>query len=715
VRVSRGRLASELALVTLGVTTLGVKFLLDSADLLHLAPTTSLRLNLAATTTLAAGVVLGVVDRARGQQREQQAAVQRLLDLGPARSGRLQRARDISPYHIGVSRSRYADHHDPYVARTVDAQLDQALREHSLVLVVGASKAGKSRTAFEAVRRVLPDAALLVPKAENGVLRELFGPTSPVKVGRGPVVVWLDDLDRFLHADGLDGALLNRLAEQQPRVVVVGTIVALRRQRLHGSAEELGVGWQARQVLARAVQVELPSDLTDPERRHAEQAYPDESFEHAGIGERLAAVELLIDKYRADQGAARPVGWAVAQAAVDWRRVGMARPIPEPLLRELSQAYLREAKVNLDPTEQDFQQGLAWALEPAVSHVALLERIDDAGGSRGYQALDYLVAVCDGQDGSPPQPVRDATWPFVFGHVPAADVLHVGFTAYTRGLRDVAQRAWQLVTQSGDHAAGQAAYDLGILLEEQGDLEGAQTAFQLAVDSSHPAAAPLAAVRLGQLLADSGDLDAAKARYEFAIASRYGPAAADATLLLAELRLLDPRYLLEADVQELGRPPSVARTQSGYEVRCVAWHAFDVLRDRRNPERLEQLRLIARQVGADRLADRIAALEPPRPWSVRWAHWEVKSPHRLVGRHDGALSAVAVAELDGQPVVVSGSHDRTVQVWDLASGQQLRALHGHNSAVYALAVAELDGRPVIVSGSSDPTVRVWVYLSAASR
>jgi tetratricopeptide (TPR) repeat protein len=619
-RVSRGRLASELALVVLGLSALAVKFFLDSADLLQLAPTTSLRLNLVAAATAAAGAVLGVVDRVRGQQREQRAAVQRLLDLGPARSGRLQRARDISPYHIGVSRSRYAGDHDPYVARTIDAQLDQALREHSLVLVVGASKAGKSRTAFEAVRRVLPDAVLLVPKAEPGVLRELFGPTSPVKVGRGPVVVWLDDLDRFLHPDGLDGALLNRLAEQQPRVVVVGTIVAQRRQRLDGSAEELGVGWQARQVLARAMEVQLPSDLTDRERTGAQEAYPDESFERTGIGERLAAVELLVGKYRADQEAPRPVGWAVAQAAVDWRRVGMARPIPEPLLRELSQAYLQEARVNLNPTEQDYQQGLAWALEPAVSRVALLERIEGVGGGCGYQALDYLVAICDGQDGSPPQPVRDATWPSVLGHLPAADVLHVGFTAYTRGLGDVAQRAWQLVAKSGDHAAGQAAYDLGILLQEQKDLEGAQTAFQLAVDSSHPTAAPSAAVRLGQLLGDRGNFNAARASYEFAIASRYGPAAADATLLLAELPLLDPRYLLEADLHELGRPPSVARTQSGYEVRCVAWHGFDVLCDRRNPERLEQLKLIARQLGADHLVGlcqvggrRVGCEEPSLP------------------------------------------------------------------------------------------------------
>ena len=33
-----------------------------------------------------------------------------------------------------------------------------------------------------------------------------------------------------------------------------------------------------------------------------------------------------------------------------------------------------------------------------------------------------------------------------------------------------------------------------------------------------------------------------------------------------------------------------------------------------------------------------------------------------------AVRAVAVGELEGRPVVVSGSADRTVRVWDLATG-----------------------------------------------
>jgi hypothetical protein len=49
-----------------------------------------------------------------------------------------------------------------------------------------------------------------------------------------------------------------------------------------------------------------------------------------------------------------------------------------------------------------------------------------------------------------------------------------------------------------------------VLLQAAGDLAGAKRAYQLAIDSGHADAAPAAALNLGSLLAQAGDLDGAK-------------------------------------------------------------------------------------------------------------------------------------------------------------------------------------------------------------
>jgi WD40 repeat protein len=65
-------------------------------------------------------------------------------------------------------------------------------------------------------------------------------------------------------------------------------------------------------------------------------------------------------------------------------------------------------------------------------------------------------------------------------------------------------------------------------------------------------------------------------------------------------------------------------------------------------------------------------------------------------------------------VVVSGSHDATVRVWDAATGAPVGdPFTGHTDAVYAVAVGQVGGRAVVVSGSNDRTVRVWDAATGA--
>jgi WD40 repeat protein len=59
---------------------------------------------------------------------------------------------------------------------------------------------------------------------------------------------------------------------------------------------------------------------------------------------------------------------------------------------------------------------------------------------------------------------------------------------------------------------------------------------------------------------------------------------------------------------------------------------------------------------------------------------------------------------DGKQVV-SGSEDKTVWLWDAATGTALQTLKGHSYSVNSVAFSP-NGKQV-VSGSGDKTVRLW--------
>jgi WD domain, G-beta repeat len=78
----------------------------------------------------------------------------------------------------------------------------------------------------------------------------------------------------------------------------------------------------------------------------------------------------------------------------------------------------------------------------------------------------------------------------------------------------------------------------------------------------------------------------------------------------------------------------------------------------------------------------------------------------------GAVNAVALGKLDSRPIAVTGGWDGSVRIWDLTRCTPIGApLTGHDGAVTAVAVGELDGRPIAVTGSSDKTARIWDLTS----
>jgi WD40 repeat protein/CheY-like chemotaxis protein len=75
------------------------------------------------------------------------------------------------------------------------------------------------------------------------------------------------------------------------------------------------------------------------------------------------------------------------------------------------------------------------------------------------------------------------------------------------------------------------------------------------------------------------------------------------------------------------------------------------------------------------------------------------------GERFNMVNAVAIAP-DGK-FLVSGGNDKIVRIWNLQTGEQVRTIAGHQNRVNCLAIS-CDGR-TIVSGSSDRSIKVWNF------
>ena len=167
--------------------------------------------------------------------------------------------------------------------------------------------------------------------------------------------------------------------------------------------------------------------------------------------------------------------------------------------------------------------------------------------------------------------------------------------------------------------------------------------------------------------------------------------------------LADTGYVLRADLRRLIPAAAYAGTPTGLErarlLRLTA-HAISAepaerLALLRVTETLDGLGTTFRQHGERALY-----------WGL-WANVPMRAERAILDGHTDWVRGVCAVRVEGRELLASASNDRTVRIWDPATGVTERTLVGHTSAVYGVCAVRVEDRELLASASDDRTVRIW--------
>lgn len=256
---------------------------------------------------------------------------QRLAAAPPA--DRLPRFDEVAPRQLGIHAAITAEDCLSELPQYVTRDFDDDLRKHiserieqgCFVLLVGSSSSGKTRSLYEAVNVVAPNWPVVRP-ADSGEIVEILDD------GRRRIIVWLDEMERFLDADPqLTREHVIRLL--QFPALIVATLWPddfLKRKTPRGSGTP-GRIENDRRLFDIAKVVTVPDAFSGPELEEAGRVAQTDSrirlalqVEDAGLTQALAAGPDLLHRWQL----ANPYARAVISFAADARRLGVRSPIP---------------------------------------------------------------------------------------------------------------------------------------------------------------------------------------------------------------------------------------------------------------------------------------------------------------------------------------------------------------------------------------------------
>ncbi len=172
---------------------------------------------------------------------------------------------------------------------------------------------------------------------------------------------------------------------------------------------------------------------------------------------------------------------------------------------------------------------------------------------------------------------------------------------------------------------------------------------------------------------------------------------------LVDELLTDDDYLLYADLRRLTPAVGRAATPAGQDRSRLLRLTLGAI----DAEPADRAALFTVTEALERLGHAYRDRPSPLPYRARWAAVAPSPEHAVLEGHTGQVRALCPVTVDGQPLLASAGEDRTVRLWDPATGEQVRSLEGHTGGVNALCPVTVDGHVMLASASYDHTVRIW--------
>lgn len=614
------------------------------------------------------------------------------------------RVRDANPRMLGVHRAiEVAGARGAlpvYVPRDVDdepggirASLSEAAEDGGFVILVGKSAAGKTRSLYQAVLDLMPEWWLLHPQRPDEL--DVLSRQDPEQI-----VIWLDDLHRFLGgANGLTGGSARRLL-QSGKVVMAGTLWPshYRRYTRNDIQEAQDSHAVERDLLGMAQIVHIPEQLSDGELRRARELARDDKRLRAALEisgtdliQVIAAAPQVVEAWKHADDYAR----ALLTAAIDAAHLGVRSPLPLDLLRATAPSYCGDReRADADPAW--FEAALRYATTRLHGAMSLLIPVPapDAtmGEIAGYVVADYLLQQTEAERAEAPLP--DTFWQACLTHITnPADLTRLGESAENCRELEQAGRFYRTAVASEPRAA----YRLANLLSASGSDDEALEILLPWATTSDTGVAEFAARLLGRTGRDT-DL---RARAE---AGDSAAAIELVNLLTSVGRETEVRTYAESGnkvvayrfaelLTEQGRADTAVRVLESH-VDSGDWDAADqmtgiLLSAGRTDEALDVLRIYAERghtLAASRLATLLTKFGLEDELRARadagdWAAAVHLADLLVVGGHEAELTARA--DSGDRPAAYRLAH--LLRMGDRETELRSRAHTGDMPAVYQLA------------------------------